>query len=83
MARAQKHGVVRQGNKVTMHGNAALSFMAQQWINNCFDNRKAAKYINEQKDGDYKDALIAEAMKLGVVEPAKKKGRVKACKKLQ
>ena len=82
MARPEKHGVTVQGNRITMHGNSARAFVAQAWVNNCFDNRKAAKYINDQEEGDYKNALIAEAKKLRMVEDAKKKGRVKACKKL-
>jgi hypothetical protein len=65
----------------TLHGNTARVYMARQWIANCFDNRKAAKYINEQSPGDYRDALIAEAKRFHMVEDAKKKGRVKAVPK--
>ena len=81
MARAEKHGVVHQGNKTTMYGNDARASMARMWIANCFDNQKAAKHINKQPTGDYKDVLIEEAKNLRMVEDAKRKGRVKACRK--
>ena len=78
----RKHGTVRSGKNTTYYGNDATDYMAKQWMVNCFDNRKAAKFVNEQKDGPYKDALIAHGKRLRIIEDAKKKGRVKACKKL-
>ena len=43
--------------------------------------REAAKLINDQEDGPYKDALITYAKQANMVEDAKKKGRVKACRR--
>lgn len=78
-----KHGVVRSGKNTTYYGNDATDYLAKRWMVDCFDNRKAAKYVNKQKDGPYKDALIAYGKRLRLIEDAKKPGRVKACKELR
>jgi hypothetical protein len=78
-----KHGVVTNGYSTTYYGNAAIDYMAQQWIANCSDNRRAAKFINEQKDGPYKEALIRCAKQMRMVEDAKAPGKVKAYRKLR
>jgi len=77
----RKNGIVRRGNTVTFYGDDAGRYLAYRWVENCFDNRKCAAYINSKEDGPYKEALIERAKFFRMVEDAKKPGRVKAVPK--